>query len=132
MLNYRLMRRLLIFGLGLGLIVTGLTPLSACALFAARPTECAQPATRSHCDQRPADDAATQSFTSPDRSCCVVSQAPLPELRFKVVEAAVAVTPVVTAIARTVSGVSPASALHVIVEESSPPSLQSLLCTLLI
>lgn len=80
----------------------------------------------------PSGNALTQFFTSSDRSCCVISQAPLPELQYTVAENAVAISPVVTATVRTDSGVSPAGALHVIVEEPSPPSLQSLLCILLI
>lgn len=126
------MRRFAIFGLGLSLIVTGLAPLSVCALFSSKPAECAEPAVQSHCDQMPSDDAATPSFNSSDRSCCVVSQAPLPELQYKVAEAAPAITLDVTANLQAVPSERPASTLFSTVEEPSPPSLQSLLCTLLI
>jgi hypothetical protein len=128
----RLMRRLSILGLALILIVTGLTPLSACALFTSKPAECAQPAVHSHCDQMPFDDAATRSFTSSGKSCCVVSQAPMPELQYKAAETAAAVTPIVTTVLHAIASVRPTGSLRVSVEEPSPPSLQSLLCTLLI
>ncbi len=126
------MRRFAIFGLALSLIAAGLAPLSVCALFTSKLAECAEPAVQSHCDQMPSGDAATQSFNSSDKSCCVVSQAPLPELQYKVAEAAPAITFDVTANLPAGTGIRPASTLLSTVEEPSPPSLQSLLCTLLI
>jgi hypothetical protein len=68
-----------------------------------------------------------------DDSCCAISQAPLPEMQYKAAE----VSPATTTIAVTVNmlavpPIRPSSTLLAVVEEPSPPSLQSLFCTFLI
>jgi hypothetical protein len=56
----------------------------------------------------------------------------MPELQYKAAETAAAVTPIVTTVLHAIASVRPTGSLRVFVEEPSPPSLQSLLCTLLI
>src|SRR5580692_2912408 len=76
------MRRVLILGLALNVFAAGLMPLSVCALLSSRMAECAEETIQSPCDQMHPRSAATQFFKGSNTSCCVTSQAPLPELQF--------------------------------------------------
>jgi hypothetical protein len=131
MLNWGAMRRLFILGLALSLIVAGLAPLSACAMFSAQPAECAKAETPSPCSDMHPDDA-TPSFTTPVKSCCLISRAPLPELQYKAAERAPVITFTAIAILYSLPSVGRSGGFHRSVEQSSPPALRSLLCTLLI
>ncbi len=111
--------------------VAGLVPLSACALLSSRPAECVQAMSQSPCNHmQPPDERARLSGGS-DRSCCTTSQAPLPEMQYKAADVSPATTITVTS---NLIVVTPSSSLTTlsVVENPSPPSLQSLLCTFLI
>ena len=125
------MRRVLILGLALSLIAAGLVPLSACALFSSQLGECKQAMIESPCDQMGSHNGETQVSGSSDKSCCVISQAPAPELQYKAAEAGPAATVTVSQIMLMVPSLGP-SPTFPIVEDSSPPSVQSLFCTFLI
>jgi len=131
LLDLELMRRVLIFGLAFSVFAAGFMPLSTCALLSSKMAECAEATTPSPCDQMYAPSAGTQLSRGSDKSCCVASQAPLPELQFKRVEVGPAVTIAVSQDTLAVPSVRPHSTL-LVVENSSPPSFQSLLCTFLI
>lgn len=131
LLDLDLMRRVLTFGLAFSVFAAGLMPLSACALLSSRTGECAEATTPSPCDQMYAPSAGTQLSRGSDKSCCVTSQAPLPELQFKGIEVGPAVTIAVSQETLTIPSVKPHSRL-LVVENPSPPSFQSLLCTFLI
>ena len=131
LLDWKVMRRLLILGLALSVVTAGLVPLSACALFSSKMGECAEVTAQSPCDQMYPHGAGTQLSRGSDKSCCVASQAPLPELQFKGVEAGPAVTIALLQGTLAVPSARPYRTF-LAVENASPPSLQSLLCTFLI
>ena len=131
LLDLELMRRGVIFGLAFSVFAAGLMPLSTCVLFSSKMAECAEATIALPCDQMYAPSAGTQLSRGSDKSCCVASQAPLPELQFKGVEVGPAVTMVVPPSTLVVPSPRPYSAPHA-VENPSPPSFQSLLCTFLI
>src|SRR2546425_11310604 len=126
------MRRALSFGLALSLMGLVPAPLSACALFSSRPAECATPQTESQCDQMNTDASGPQLAAAPSTSCCVVSQAPLPESQTKPTEFSLApthaVVPELTWDLPRLENARPAD----VARDVSPPSLQPLLCTFLI
>jgi hypothetical protein len=124
-------RRALIFALALSLVGLGAGPLSACALFSLKPAECATPKTQSRCDRMKMDETGTQLVTASDTSCCFVSKAPIPELQPKAPELSLSASIAVlnpTADTPHVQRLVPRR----IVQDPSPPSLQSLLCIFLI
>ena len=131
LLDWKPMRRVLILGLALSVLSSGLVPLSACALLSSKTAECSEPTAQSPCDQMYARNARIQLSRGSDKSCCVNSQAPLPELQFK----GVAVGPTVSSDIPRNELVLPSArpySTQLLVENSSPPSFQSLLCTFLI
>src|SRR5271157_1748947 len=125
------MRKALILGLALSIIAAGLMPLSVCASLSSKMVECAEPKAQSPCDQMHHPSTGTQLTRSSDKSCCVASQAPLPELQFKGVEAGPVVIVAATQNKLVVPSTRPYNTL-LVVEYPSPPSFQSLLCTFLI
>jgi hypothetical protein len=125
------MRRVLIVGLALSVFTAGLVPLSACALFSSKIAECAEVTAQSPCDQMYPHGAETKFSRGSDKSCCATSQAPLPELQLKGVEVGPAATMAVPLDTLAIPSHRPYSTLHA-VENPSPPSFQSLLCTFLI
>jgi hypothetical protein len=131
LLDWKSMRRVLILGLGLSVFTSGLMPLSVCALLSSRTAECAQATTHSPCDQMYSHSAGTQFSRGSNKSCCVTSQAPLPELQFKGVDVGTAVTMAVALNTLAVPSARPYRT-RLAVENPSPPSFQSLLCTFLI
>ncbi len=131
LLDWKLMRRVLILGLALSVVAAGLMPLSACALLCSRVAECAEATTQSPCDQMHPQSSGAQFSRGSDKSCCVTSQAPLPELQFKAAEVGPAVTIAAFQNTLAVSSARPYGTL-LVVENPSPPSFQSLLCTFLI
>lgn len=130
LLNWKLVHRVLI-GLVLSVIAAGLMPFSACALLSSKMAECSEPKAQSPCDQMHHQNTGTQLTRSSDKSCCVASQAPLPELRFRGVEAGPAVIVAANENTLVVPSTRPCNTL-IVVEYPSPPSFQSLLCTFLI
>lgn len=131
LLNWKLMRRVLILGLALSVFAAGLMPISACALFSSKMAECAAATTPSPCDQMYAPIAEMQLSRSSDKSCCFASQAPLAESQFKGLEVGPAVTIAVSQDTLVVPNAKPFGSL-LVAEDSSPPSFQSFLCIFLI
>ncbi len=125
------MRRSLIFGLALSLVGLGTGPLSACALLTSQLAECATPQTRSQCDQMNMGESGTQRVAAPDTSCCFVSKAPIPQLQSKAVNLSLA-APVAVLDAAGDTPRTQRLPPGVTVQDLSPPSVQSLLCTFLI
>ncbi|MFI5097306.1 MAG: hypothetical protein ACHQT6_04960 [Candidatus Acidiferrales bacterium] len=125
------MRRLLILGITLMVFVAGLVPLSPCAMLSSGAAECAQEMTQSPCDHMQSHKGGAQLSGASDKSCCTTSQAPLPEMQYKAGVVSPATTITVTSNLVVVTPNSSATTLSV-VENPSPPSFQSLLCTFLI
>src|SRR5258708_33231441 len=126
-----MVRRALIFGLALTLLGLGMRPLSVCALFSSQLDECETPKTQSRCDQMNMDESGTQLVAASDKSCCSISQAPIPQSQFKGSDLSL-VAPIAVL---NPTGDTPRiqrSLPVLIVQDLSPPSLQSLLCTFLI
>jgi len=131
LLNWKVMRRVLILGLALSVIAAGLVPLSACALFSSKMAECAEGTAPSPCDQMRSHSSEAQSFKDANKSCCGISQAPLPELQFKAMVVGPAITTEVSQQTLAVPKAAPYNPL-LFIANPSPPSSQSLLCTFLI
>jgi hypothetical protein len=126
-----MMRRVLILGVALSVFISGLMPLSVCALLFSKVAECAEPTAQSPCDQMYPHSSGIQFSKGSDKSCCVTSQAPIPELQFKGVEAGPTIAMALPLYTLAIPGPRPYSTL-VVAEDPSPPSFQSLLCTFLI
>jgi hypothetical protein len=130
LLDWKSMRRALILGLALTLIAAGLVPLSPCALFSSKMAECAEVKVQSPCEQMHPHSAGALISRGSDKSCCFTSQAPLPELQFERIAVGpgvpIAVSHDTLALPSTRTYSAP-----LLVEASSPPSFQSLLCTFL-
>jgi hypothetical protein len=130
MVDSELVRRSLIFALALSLIGLGPVPLSACALLSSKLAECATPRTQSHCDQMNMDESGTQLVAASDTSCCFISKAPIPQLQGKASDLSLVVLAVLDPTGDTprIQRLLPV----LIVQDISPPTIQSLLCTFLI
>jgi hypothetical protein len=125
------MRGILIFGLALSLVGVGTGSLSACARFSSQLAECATPRTQSQCDQMKMDETGTQFVPASDTSCCFISKAPIPQLQYKAPDLSLAARVAVlspTTDTPRVQRLVPSR----ILQDLSPPSLQSLLCIFLI
>jgi len=94
-------------------------------------TECATPKTESRCDQMKMDESGSQLVAASDTSCCVVSKAPIPQLQSKASGLSIAARP---AVLDPTGGTPLIQQLPPVlnVQDLSPPSVQSLLCTFLI
>ena len=131
MVDLVLVRRSLIFALALGVVGLGPVPLSACALLSSKLAECATPKTQSRCDQMNMDESGAQLVTASDPSCCFISKVPIPQLQYKASDLSLAAPIAVrdpTGDTLRIQLLPPV----LMVQDLSPPSLQSLLCTLLI
>ncbi len=131
MVDSRSVRRSLIFGLALSLVGLGTGSLSACALLTSQLAECATPQTRSQCDQMNMDESGTQLVAAPGTSCCFVSKAPIPQLQYKAGDLSLAAPIAVLDPAGDTLRIQRLLPVF-IVQDLSPPSVQSLLCTFLI
>lgn len=131
MVDSEFVRRSLIFALALSLLGLGPVPLSACALLSSKLAECATPKTQSQCDRMNMGENGTQLGALPDTSCCAVSKAPIPQLQSKIPEHSLAPSLAVLDATGDVSRIQRMLPVH-IVQDLSPPSLQSLLCAFLI
>lgn len=126
------MKRLLIYALVLGLAVAGPNPLSLCALFSSTAGDCPSVETQSQCDKMDMGEHAAPRITPRSTSCCVVSQAPLPESKNEAskttvkLELAAALIPVINV--ENPENIRPLN----VPQKLSPPPLRSLLCTFLI
>ena len=129
-----MVRRAAIFVLIVTLVGLGPVPLSACALSSSKLAECATPATESHCDRMNMNDGSgTKVAALPNGSCCSFSNAPVSTRGQKAPEQ------VSLPAARILSAsvISPLPRVErvratEIETDTSPPSLQPLLCTFLI
>ena len=125
------MRRAFILGLAVTVIAAGLMPLSACALLTSKMAECAEAAAQSPCDRMHPQSSGAQSFQNSSKSCCIVSQAPLPELQFKALAIGPAIATDIIPRLFAVPTAALCNPLQVLASPSPPASL-SLLCTFLI
>ena len=136
LLDWMPVRRALIIGLALSLIGAGVVPLSRCAVMSSKPADRVTSRTESSCGNMSMDmnmgDVGIQLAAPSDKSCCVVSGALLPESQYKASELSLA--SMLNAVSVPMSEVPPARQMFpiVLVQNSSPPSFQSLLCTFLI
>jgi hypothetical protein len=109
----------------------GAVPLSACALLTSKLAECATPKTQSQCDKMNMDEGGIQLVAASDTFCCIVSRAPIPQFQSKATDLSLAAR--IEVLDRTgdtprIQQLPPT----LIVQDVSPPPLQSLLCTFLI
>ena len=128
------MRR--IFALIVALGVAGLGPLqaSACAMLHGQLSGCATSTTKTDCERMGMKGTEKPTFTvsNPAKSCCAISQAPMPEEQTWAGSFAVAAPPafasgMIVAARPLENAWSPDVA-----GDSSPPPLQLLFCTFLI
>jgi hypothetical protein len=128
------MRRILSMLVALGLAGLGPLPVSACALVSSQPSECASPQTKTDCEQMGMEQAEKPPVrvSNASKSCCTLSQAPLPEVQTWAGSFAVAATPALASnlivSEQSLENVWPSN----VEQDLSPPPLQSLLCTFLI
>jgi hypothetical protein len=126
------MRRILSFFIALGLVGLGPLPLSACALIYSQPSECATPQTETHCERMGMEQAERLSVSPGSKTCCVLSEAPLPEAQSNAGELQATAGSALDASSAPLivrhGSKQPVEALQ---DFSSPP-LQTLLCTFLI
>lgn len=126
------MRRILSFFIALGLVGLGPVPLSACALIYSQPSECATPQTETRCDQMGMNQAEDPSVSPTSKTCCVISEAPLPDAQSNAGELpATAGSALDSSAAPEIVRLENARPLEALQDFSSPP-LQPLLCTFLI
>jgi hypothetical protein len=126
-------RRAIIVGLALSLVAFAPLPLSACALLASLPGDCSCPGPRSMCDHMDMAQTGTYVASHPDRNCCRVTVAPLPDAQAKASTAAAVGMPVVAVVA----ALPPAPPMRLlpafeVSANISPPDPQPLLCVFLI
>lgn len=128
------MRRILSSLIAFGLAGLASVPVSACALVHSHSGECATPQTKMDCQHMAMEQGqeAIIAVSNGSKSCCGISQAPLPEAQTWAGSFAVAAMPaVVPGVILTTQLFQNAQSLDV-AEDSSPPPLQSLLCSFLI
>lgn len=114
----------------LSLLGVGPVPLSACALMSAKPAECSATQTQSLCENM-GSAGENFRFAAPSNASCCWVQAPVPASKYEVPASAVDIAAV-----RPLAVLdSPVHAvLFPVLEfvDTSPPNLQSVLCTFLI
>jgi hypothetical protein len=124
-------RRSVIFALAFSLVGLGPVPLSACAFLTSKLAECATPNTQSRCDQMNMDESGTQLVAAPNTSCCFISKTPIQQIQYKAFDPSLAAPIGIldpTGDAPRIQRRRPI----LLVQDLSPPSVQSLLCTFLI
>ena len=129
-----MVRRAAIFVLTVTLIGLGPVPLSACALSSSRLTECATPATQSHCDGMKMDeDGATKVAALPNGFCCSFSNAPVSTRGQKSPAPVLLTASPILAVSVTLQVPRAEQDRSTEIEyDIPPPPLQPLLCTFLI
>jgi hypothetical protein len=105
--------------------------VSACALFSSKLADCSAPKTESRCDKMNMGDDGPPVVIALDQSCCFVSQAPLSESRFEA-SALSLVTPLAVSVPTETAPRVHQMPSVLLLQDLSPPPLQSLLCTFLI
>lgn len=128
--TYVLMR-LLTITLVVALAVLGPSPVSLCALASSFTADCAAMPQQPQCNEMNMDEAAGPALSAGTASCCVVSQAPLPETANTAQVASAAVAPVVVAILAITPGNVEEQRSANVHQNPSPPERSSL-CTFLI
>jgi len=132
MVDSKLVRRSLIFVVALSLVGLSPVPLSACALLTSKLAECATPGTQPRCNQMNMNEIGTQLVAASDTSCCVVSPPPVSQLQYKASSLSLAAPITVRDLTNGGTPRMQHLPLVLIVQDVSPPSVQSLLCTFLI
>ena len=128
------MRRILSLLIALGLAGLGPLPVSACALVYSQPSECVTPQTEANCGRMEMEQAQKPpvSVSAASKSCCVISQAPLPEAQAWVGSFSVAAVPAVASSLVVAAQPFESPWSRDVKQDLSPPPSQSLLCTFLI
>ena len=128
------MRRILALLVALGLAGLGPLPVSACALVHSQTSECATPQTETHCERMGMEQAekAPVAFSGASKTCCVISEAPLPEAQTWAGSFSVAAPPTAALSAMVATQPVERRWPRDVVQDLSPPPLRSLLCTFLI
>jgi len=127
------MRRFFSSVLVLGLALFGPSPVSVCALASSLLTECASPETQSQCAQMEMGMKSSPGVTAGTASCCAISKAPSPEAKSApstplLQQGSASITVLVATLA-----VNHGNDHFVdVLQDASPPTTQSLLCTFLI
>lgn len=128
------MRRILSVLVALGLAGLGPLPVSACALLYSLPSECATPQTEAQCERMGMTQAEKPPVTvsAASKTCCSLSEAPLPEVQTWSGDLSVATPPAaVSAVIAVTAAIESERTFDPLLVLSSPP-LQPLLCTFLI
>ncbi len=128
------MRRILSLLVALGLTGIGSLPVSACALVNSQASECAAPQTKTDCERMGMDEAEKPPVTvsNASKTCCAIAQAPLPEAQTWPGSFVVADSPALTSGVVDATQSRESAWSRDIARNSSPPPLQSFLCTFLI
>ena len=129
-----MMRRIFSLVVALGLAGLGPLPISACALAHSQQGECAAPQTKTQCERMAMEQAEkpTVTFSNASKSCCVISEAPLPEAQTGTGSFSAAAAPAVGLDAIIATQPAENAPYRDVKQDLSPPPLQSLLCTFLI
>lgn len=132
--NCMKMRRILSSLIALGIASLGSVSASACALVHWHARECATRQTKADCERMNMNqaDEPPVSVSHSSKNCCAISEAPLPEAQSWAGSFAVAAPPALPS--RVIAAPAPFDNTRSpnISLDSSPPPLQSLLCTFLI
>jgi hypothetical protein len=123
----------LIFAITCGLLLMRPGPMSVCSLLSSMTGECAAADTHARCENMEMDMPAGQMVAARFASCCATLQAPLPELQHGTATTSLQQAPTasVVGIAETMR-FDEAASMNIPQVDSSPPPLQTLLCTFLI
>jgi hypothetical protein len=125
------MRRSFIFALALSLAGLGAIPLSECAFLSSKLAECATPQTQFQCDNMNMIKSDAPILKASERSCCILSGAPIPQSQHKTFELSAELANVGLDRPIDPPRTQPLPPFSV-VQNPSPPSFQSLHCTFLI
>jgi hypothetical protein len=128
------MRRIFALMVAFGAASLGPLQASACSMLHGQPSGCANAATKTDCERMGMNrtEKATFTVSNSAKSCCAISHAPLPDARTLAGSFAVAVPPALATCAVVSAKLLESAWSPEIARDSSPPSLQSLLCTFLI
>lgn len=128
------MRRIFALMVALGVASLGPLQASACAMLHEQPSGCANAKTKTDCERMGMKETEKLTFavSNPAKSCCAISQAPQPEAQTWVGSFAVAALPALSSDVVVATHSVDSTWSPEIAQDSSPPPLQSLLCTFLI
>ena len=127
------MHRIFSLVIALGMAGLGPVPVSACAVLHSQASECATAQAKTDCERMGMDQAEELSVkvSAASKTCCAISEAPLPEARAWSGDLHVAAAPVAVSevMAETAPDEDPGFSDRF--TDVSPPPLQPLLCTFL-